>query len=63
MRSIVRRDTGESYQAFLTGLATASGIETPTREDLARVDKKRKKKDVEHGVGPTRTTPMRRSRR
>ena len=35
MRSIVRRDTGESYQAFLTGLATASGIETPTREDLA----------------------------
>ena len=44
MRSILRRDTGESYQAFLTGLATASGIETPTREDLARVDKKRKKK-------------------
>ena len=44
MRSIVRRDTGESYQAFLTGLATVSGIETPTREDLARVDKKRKKK-------------------
>ena len=38
MRSIVRRDTGESYQAFLTGLATASGIETPTREDLARVE-------------------------
>ena len=44
MRSIVRRDTGESYQAFLTGLAKASGIETPTREDLARLDKKRKKK-------------------
>jgi len=44
MRSIVRRDTGESYQAFLTGLAQASGIATPTREDLARVDKKRKKK-------------------
>ena len=44
MRSIVRRDTGESYQAFLTGLATASGIETPTRADLARLDRKRKKK-------------------
>jgi len=44
MRSIVRRDTGETYQAFLTGLATASGIETPTREDLARLDRKRKKK-------------------
>ena len=42
--SIVRRDTGESYQAFLTRLAQASGIETPTREDLARLDRKRKKK-------------------
>src|ERR1700738_1524516 len=44
MRSIVRRDTGESYQAFLTGLAEASGIKTPTREALARLDRKRKKK-------------------
>jgi transposase len=44
MRSIVRRDTGESYEQFLTGLAVASGIETPTREDLARLDKKRKNK-------------------
>jgi transposase len=44
MRSIVRRDTGESYQAFLTGLAKASGIDTPTREDLARLDRKRKKR-------------------
>jgi transposase len=44
MRSIVRRDTGESYQAFLTRLAQASGIKTPTREALARLDRKRKKK-------------------
>ncbi len=44
MRSIVRRDTGESSQAFLAGLATASGVETPTREALARLDRKRKKK-------------------
>ena len=44
MRSIVRRDTGESYQAFLAGLAKASGIETPTREGLARLDRKRKRK-------------------
>ena len=44
MRSIVRRDTGESYQEFLTRLATASGIKTPTREALARLDRKRKKK-------------------
>jgi transposase len=44
MRSIVRRDTGESYQEFLTQLAKASGIETPTREDLAKLDRKRKNK-------------------
>src|ERR1700732_3564136 len=43
MRSSVRRDSGESYQEFLTGLAQASGIKTPTREDLARLDRKRKK--------------------
>jgi transposase len=44
MRSIIRNDTGKSYEEFLTGLAKASGIETPTREDLARIDKKRKNK-------------------
>jgi transposase len=44
LRSIVRRDTGETYQEFLTKLAQASGVATPTREDLARVDRKRKKK-------------------
>src|SRR5687767_7475951 len=44
LRSIVRRDTGERYQDFLTKLAQASGIETPTRADLARIDRKRKKK-------------------
>ena len=44
LRSIVRRDTGESYNDFLTKLAAASGIATPTREDLAKLDKKRKNK-------------------
>src|SRR5258707_5603699 len=42
--SIGRRDTGETYEEFLRGLANASGIETPTREDLARLDRKRKKR-------------------
>jgi transposase len=41
LRSIVRRDSGESYQEFLTALAKASGIETPTREDLAKIDRDR----------------------
>ena len=44
MRSIVRRDTGESYSEFLTRLAQASGIETPTPEELAKLDRKRPKK-------------------
>jgi transposase len=37
MRSIVRRDTEETYHEFLKRLAKATGIETPTREDLARL--------------------------
>jgi transposase len=44
MRSIVRRDSGESYEEFLKGLAQNLGIETPTREDLAQLDRKRKNK-------------------
>jgi len=44
MKSIVRRDGGESYDSFLESLAKESGIETPTRADLARLDKKRKNK-------------------
>ena len=44
MRSIVRRDTGESYQQFLTRLAKASGLKTPSREALARLDRRRKKR-------------------
>jgi len=56
LRSIVRRDTGDTYQEFLTQLAQASGIATPTREDLARIDRKRPKKgsndDWTHPLDP-----------
>jgi len=51
LRSIVRRDTGESYQDLLMKLAQASGIEPPTRADLARIDRKRKKKGSNDDVG------------
>jgi len=44
LRSIVRRDTGERYEDFLARLAKESGIETPTREKLAKLDRKRPKK-------------------
>jgi transposase len=63
MRSIIRRDTAEGYQDYLTGLAKASGIETPTREDLAKLDRDRAKKtsneDWEHPDDPdARITKM-----
>jgi transposase len=53
MRSIVRRDTGESYEEFLRQLAQESGISTPTREQLAKLDRKRAKKGAnEDWVNP-----------
>jgi transposase len=57
LRSIVRKDSGQSYTDFLIGLAKASGIETPARADLAKIDRKRPKKgsndDWEHPQDPT----------
>ena len=56
LRSIVRRDSGESYPEFLAKLAQESGIATPTRDELARLDRKREKKssnqDWEHPHDP-----------
>ena len=54
MRSIVRRDTGKDYETFVRGLAEASGVKTPTREELIRFDRKRKKKKMsnEEWVNP-----------
>jgi len=56
LRTIVRRDTGEGYQEFLKRLAQESGIKTPTREQLARLDRKRAHKgsneDWEHPHDP-----------
>ena len=47
LRSIVRRDTGERYEEFLTRLAKESGIETPTREQLAKLDRKRAEEGIQ----------------
>src|SRR5216684_1209271 len=44
LRSLVRRDNGQKYDEYLKDLAKAAGIENPTREELARLDRKRKKK-------------------
>lgn len=44
MKSLMRRDTGVSYDDYLKQLAKAAGIENPTKEQAARLDRKRKKK-------------------
>ena len=44
LSSIVRRDDGTAHEEFLKNLTKESGIETPTRADLVKVDKKRKGK-------------------
>ncbi len=44
LKNIVRREDNQTYHGYLTGLAQAAGIENPTREQLARLDRKRKKK-------------------
>lgn len=46
MKSLVGRGAGETYNQFLEKLAKESGIETPTAEDLRRMDRKRKGKKV-----------------
>jgi transposase len=49
LRHIVRRDTGESSQEFLTTLAHASGIETPTGR-LGAARSETKEEGLEHGL-------------
>src|SRR5271154_2432944 len=44
LRSLVRRDNGQRYDEYLKDLGKAAGMENPTREQLARLDRKRKKK-------------------
>ena len=62
LRSIVRRDSGETYQEFLTRLAQASGIETPTRADQrALIASARRRAAIP--TGGIHTTLMRGSRK
>jgi transposase len=61
LRSLVRRETGEGYQEFLLKLARESGIATPTREDLRRLDRKRpgrgSNEEWDTRMIPTRASP------
>lgn len=44
MKSIVRKDTGEGWEDYVTRLAAAEGIEIKSKADLIRYDKKRNRK-------------------
>ena len=57
LKAIVRRDTGEGYQEMLARLAKESGIETPTADDLIRIDRKRKDKTLSNKEWESPTDP------
>src|SRR3954452_15888387 len=57
LRAIVRRDSGEGYREMLERLAAASGIATPTAEDLVRLDRKRKGKRLSNAEWASPSDP------
>jgi transposase len=46
LRTIVRRESGETYRQMLTRMAQESGVATPTLDDLVRLDRARKGKKL-----------------
>lgn len=46
LRTIVRREDGKTYRETLAAMARESGVETPTADDLIRMDRQRKGKTL-----------------
>ena len=57
LRAIVRRGSGEGYREMLTRMARESGIETPTADDLIRLDRARKGKKLSNTEWESPTDP------
>jgi transposase len=57
LRSIRRRDTGESYRAMLARMAEASGVATPTAAELKQLDRQRKGKRLSNAEWASPTDP------
>ena len=57
LRTIVRREDGEGYRDMLKRMAAESGIETPTAEDLVRLDRTRKGKKLSNADWESPTDP------
>jgi hypothetical protein len=57
LRTIVRRDDGRTYRQMLTQMAKESGIETPSADDLVRIDRARKGKKLSNEDWISKTDP------
>ena len=57
LRTIVRQDDGRSYREMLAQMAKESGIETPTADDLVRIDRARKGKKLSNEEWISKTDP------
>ena len=57
LRTIVRREDGRTYREMLTQMAKESGIETPSADDLVRIDRARKGKKLSNQEWISRTDP------
>ena len=57
LRTIVRRETGETYREMLKRMAEESGIATPSVDDLVRLDRARKGKKLSNADWVSRTDP------
>jgi transposase len=61
MKSIIRRDTGEAWRAFITRLMQEAGVidaaTTPSEEEIRRFDKQRKNKTVSNDEWVSKTDP------
>jgi transposase len=57
MKSIVRKDTGEDYRAYLKRLAEEAGLSDPTDEEVKRFDKHRPGKKMSNREWESKTDP------
>src|SRR5512142_606333 len=57
LRTIVRRETGETYREMLKRMAEESGIATPSADDLVRIDRARRGKTLSNADWVSRTDP------
>ena len=58
MKSIVRRDTGESWREYIRRLAAEEGVDDPSDDDARRMNRGRKQKRVSNEDWASRSDPQ-----